>query len=383
MEARKKMTSLRELFFSFLKLGLGAFGGPAMIAYIEDLAVTKKNWLDKKSFREGVAIAQVIPGATAMQVAAYVGWKARNTLGALVSYTAFVLPAFIFMFLLSIIYQKTHTFPQFISIFTGLRIAIVAIVGGAFLNFFLPIAKKPKEVFIAFLSFLLFLYGVNPFLIILTCFIFSLFLFQDKSLPSSKPSQLNLKTVFFFIGFIFLFLLVLYFWDKLLFTLSLTMMKIDLFAFGGGYTSLPLMLHEVVDNLKWLDKKTFMDGIALGQVTPGPIVITATFVGYFVKKFLGSIVATISIFTPSFTMIAIATKLQERIKYSGIFLRVKRGLLASFSGLLLFADIKFAQAVSWDFIKLSLCVIAFIALIKRINILYVILGVIVFSLLIL
>ena len=88
--------------------------------------------------------------------------------------------------------------------------------------------------------------------------------------------------------------------DKDSFILSALMMRIDLFAFGGGFTSLPLMLHEIVGVKGWLDEKTFMDGIALGQVTPGPIVITAAFVGYLLNGSMGSVVATLSIFTPSF-----------------------------------------------------------------------------------
>jgi chromate transporter len=149
-------------------------------------------------------------------------------------------------------------------------------------------------------------------------------------------------------------------------------MKIDFFAFGGGYASLPLMLHEFVDRLHWIDGKTFMDGIALGQVTPGPIVITATFVGYLLKGYLGCTVATISVFTPSFIMMALASEISEKIKDSNIFIRAKRGLLASFSGLLLFATIKFFQSIDWNLLKISMVLISFFALFKRVNILYVV-----------
>jgi chromate transporter len=150
-------------------------------------------------------------------------------------------------------------------------------------------------------------------------------------------------------------------------------MKIDLFAFGGGYASVPLMLHEIVDKLHWLDSKTFMDGIALGQITPGPIVITATFVGYLLKGLLGAILATISVFTPSFIIMAFASEISEKIRNSQIFLRAKKGLLASFSGLLLFATFKFATSVEWDFLKLTIALASFLALYKKINILYVVL----------
>lgn len=150
------------------------------------------------------------------------------------------------------------------------------------------------------------------------------------------------------------------------------MMKIDLFAFGGGYASLPLMLHEFVERLRWIDWKTFMDGIALGQVTPGPIVITATFVGYLLKGFIGAAIATVAVFTPSFLIMAFASEVSEKIKNSKIFIRAKRGLLASFSGLLLFATIKFATAVSWDWIKILMVLISFFCLLRRISMFYVV-----------
>lgn len=364
---------LVHLFISFLKLGLTAFGGPAMIAYIKELAVEKMKWLDGKTFQEGVALAQAIPGATAMQVAAYVGLKTRGIIGGIASFTAFGLPAFLLMLILSYLYAKTNTIPEVISVFTGLQVIVVAIVANAFLSFAKPVIKSKGETVVAIFSFLLFLLKVNPFLIIIACFILSQLIFRDKTVSDNKnPKKINLRGILPILFIVFAGLLFLYFFDKTLFSISLIMMKIDFFAFGGGYASLPLMLHEFVDRLNWIDEKTFMDGIALGQVTPGPIVITATFVGYLLKGYVGSTVATISVFTPSFIMMAFASEISEKIRDSNIFIRAKRGLLASFSGLLLFATIKFFQSIDWNWLKISMFLISFFALFKRVNILYVV-----------
>jgi len=364
---------LIHLFISFLKLGLTAFGGPAMVFYIKELAVEKKRWLDEKIFQEGVALAQAIPGATAMQVAAYVGLKTRGIIGGIVSFSAFALPAFLLMLILSSIYSKTRTIPEVISIFTGLQVIVVAIVANAFLSFAKPVIKSKGEIGIAILSFLLFLLKINPFLIIIACFIFSQLIFKDKAVLGNKNSKrVNFIGILTLLFIVFSLLFFLYFFDKTLLNLSLIMMKIDLFAFGGGYASLPLMLHEFVDRLRWIDQKTFMDGIALGQITPGPIVITATFVGYLLKGFLGATLATISVFTPSFIIMAFASEISEKIRDSKIFLRAKKGLLASFSGLLLFATIKFAQSVDWNWLKILMVSISFLALLKKVNIIYVV-----------
>ncbi len=363
-----------ELFLAFLKLGVTSFGGPAMVAYIKELAVDKKRWLDKETFQEGVALAQLIPGATAMQVSAYVGLKRKGILGGILSFVGFGFPAFSIMLTLSALYSRTHSIPEVTVIFTGLQVIVVAIVAQAFVSFTKPILKSKGENFIALLAFLLFALKANPFLIIILCLLFSQLIFKDKPSSASKNPKgfifLRDVTVLFVITLIGL--IVVFILDKTLFTLSVTMMKIDLFAFGGAYTSLPLMLHEVVDRLKWLDGKTFMNGIALGQITPGPIVITATFVGYLLKGVVGAVVATVSIFTPSFLILALATGFSERIKHSSFFARAKRGLIASFSGLLLFATIKFIQQVNWNVIKVIFTIACFMALYKKVNILWVV-----------
>lgn len=136
--------------------------------------------------------------------------------------------------------------------------------------------------------------------------------------------------------------------DRDLFHLASLMLRIDVFAFGGGFASLPLMLHEIVNVQGWPDSNTFMDGIALGQVTPGPIVITTTFIGYLTYGLAGAIVGTIAIFTPSFLLVVALAPFFERLKDSSWFIKATTGILASFVGLLLYVTVKFAIAVPWD-----------------------------------
>lgn len=375
------MIKLSNLFISFLKLGLTAFGGPAMVAYIKKLAVEKKQWLDEKTFQEGVALAQAVPGATAMQVAAYVGLKSRGLLGGILSFTGFALPAFILMLILSALYEKNRSVSEVISVFTGLQVIVVSIVANATLIFTKPIIKSIAEIFIAILAFILFTFGLNPFIIITLCFIFSQFIFKDSAqLHQINHVKFKFSGISLMVVFFLMLLFSLYLIDNKLFIMATIMAKIDFFAFGGGYASLPLMLHEFVDRLHWIDRKTFIDGIALGQITPGPIVITATFVGYLLKGISGAIVATIYVFCPSFIMISLASEMSEKIRNLKIFIRGKRGLLASFAGLLLFATIKFVNEIEWSLIKITLSLLSFIALYKGVNILYIVLTAILFSL---
>jgi chromate transporter len=166
----------------------------------------------------------------------------------------------------------------------------------------------------------------------------------------------------------------MFFLDRRLFDLATIMLRIDLFAFGGGFASVPLMLHEIVDVRGWLDSKTFMDGIALGQVTPGPIVITATFVGYQIAGVLGAVVGTISIFTPSFLMVLVTVPYFDRLQHSLLFRRALRGILASFVGLLVAVAINFGLAVSWTVPGAILTLAALAALRLKVDVLWVVLA---------
>ena len=130
----------------------------------------------------------------------------------------------------------------------------------------------------------------------------------------------------------------------------------------------------MVINRGWLDSKTFMDGIALGQVTPGPIIITATFVGYMVYGLPGALVATIAVLTPSFFMVITVAPFFDRLKNSVYFMKALDGIFASFVGLLVFVCIKFATNVPWDFIRILLGLVALTALFRKVDILYIVLS---------
>jgi len=156
-------------------------------------------------------------------------------------------------------------------------------------------------------------------------------------------------------------------------TLNLVLMKVDLLAFGGGFTTIPLIQREVVDRFGWVTTKEFIDGIALGQVTPGPIVITATFVGYLLGGPLGGIVATLGILLPSFLMVVAISPYFDRLRASPKFNKVIGGVLGSFVGLLLTVTIRFAANVHWDWAHLVLAGGAFIALLLSVDLLWVVL----------
>ncbi|HVP58660.1 MAG TPA: chromate efflux transporter [bacterium] len=370
--------SVARLLLSFLRLGATAFGGPSMVAYIRRLAVQKRHWLDAATFDDGVALCQMIPGATAMQTTAYVGLRTRGVLGAAASFIGFGLPAFILMTTFAALYARAHALPIVVSAFSGLQAMIVAIMANATLSFGRTTLKSWRPAVIAGLAAAMFGLRVNPIIVIVLAgalgFALNRPAQKDGAVSTSARTPTHLKPVLLTLACAAIGLGALFWFRRPLFVLAALMSKIDLFAFGGGFASVPLMFHEVVDVRKWMDGQTFMNGIVLGQVTPGPIVITATFVGYLLGGPLGGVVATIGILLPSFLMVVAVAPYFDRLRASPGFNRVISGVLASFVGLLLTVTIRFATNVHWDWAHLVLAASAFLALVLSVDLLWVVLA---------
>jgi len=348
-----------------------------MIAYIRELAVERKRWLHKEPFQEGVALCQTIPGATAMQVAAYVGLRVRGVPGAITTYLGFGLPAFLLMTALSALYSCTHSLPAVIAIFSGLQAIVAAIVANAAISFGRSSLSGWKTWVIALAAAGLFWLSAHPVLILLLAAFLGLALHSKQSaapqaeprthLPSTaRPLLCLLATTA--AGFA-----LLAFFRNDLAQLALLMARIDLMAFGGGFASVPLLFHEIVTTRAWLDAPTLLDGIALGQLTPGPIVITATFVGYLLHGLTGAVIATVAIFLPSLLLVIGTAPYFSRLRASRRFNRAVDGVLCSFVGLLCTVTIRLALHVHWDWPHLLLAAAAFGALFKKIDLLWVVL----------
>ncbi len=349
-----------------------------MIAYIRKMAVGRKGWMDGELFQAGVALCQTIPGATAMQMAAYVGLSVRGVRGAMTSFLAFGLPAFLLMLALSVAYSHTHELPAVISVFSGLRTVIVAVTANATLSFGRTSLKNWRNGAVALAAAALFGIGANPFLIILLAALLGM-LFDGRqpvasgNSPSGNPAHTT-RPLLLLVLLSAAALAVLYALRRDLFDLALLMGKIDLMAFGGGFVSVPLMFHEFVEARGWMNSSTFLDGIVLGQFTPGPIVITATFVGYLVHGLSGAILASAAIFLPSFLMLVGMAPWFDRLRSIPRFTRAIGGILCSFVGLLLTVTVRFSLNVHWDWPHVVLAAAALAALVLKVDILWVVVG---------
>ncbi len=375
--------SYLELFMTFFWMGLTAFGGLAMFAHVRKFVVDKRNWMDANTFDSGLALCQVIPGAIIMQLVAYIGLKLKGIRGAVVCFIGFGLPAFLIMFILSVLYKHTKNISGVELVLTGLRVIIVSIVANAAYIFGKKNFQNVNDWIISAVAAGLFLTRLHPAAVLLIAALAGL-LFSRKELSAPEKSVKS-KTFWFFLLALFLTgisLLILFIFTREYFTLATLMLRIDLFSFGGGLASMPIMYHELVDLYGWFDAHTFMDGAILGQVTPGSIIIAATFFGYMHFGILGSLLATIYVFAPSFLILMGIIPFFDKLRTYPQFNKVINGILCSFVGLLAVVTYRFTIGIHWSLFNILLALSAFVLLVRKVDIIWIVSGGIIVSILI-
>lgn len=337
---------LRELVQVFTKLGMLGFGGPqAHIAMANDEAVVRRSWLTPDQFTDGLAVCEMLPGPASTQMGIYIGYVRAGQLGALVTGLAFITPAFLIMLLLSWAYFKFQTLPQLTALFFGVSPVMIAII----LGFCWKLAPKAIQdglaSAIALAIFSLSLWSnLNVLLLFIVAGLIGLWLYGPKRPRGLPPQILSGAVLPLTIGGSFLAALSpailslssfwgterigAFFWPLLSFFL-----KIGTLIFGGGLVIIPLLEFEVVERLGWLTHTEFLNGVAIGQLSPGPVVLTAAFVGYKVAGVLGALVATVGIFAPSFAFIMVGAplllKLRQNLWAKGFLKGVKPAVLGA------------------------------------------------------
>jgi len=365
----KNKIRLRNIFLVFFKIGFIAFG-PAMMMEAKKNIVKKLNWIDEKEFLDGLALAQLLPGATFVSLTIYIGYKLKGLLGAVASFIGFILPPFLIMVLLSWLYFKYQSITFVNVLFKGMGAVVVAIILNAVWDMAKIITNNIRSIIIAAISFIISLYYNNVFLILLIAAFLGIALLRKKTNIKDNnltdktklhPKDMRWKDIIIICISIGLFLASTSFVNKLL-RITGVFFKIGALVFGNGFTMLPLIQHEVVNVHHWLNLTDFLVGVALGQMTPGPIVITATFIGYKVMGFLGALVATLAIFTPSFLLVVTTFGIYSKIKNNKWVSSALNGLIASFVGLMFIVVINTGRHALVDVYTTGLSVLSFIML---------------------
>jgi chromate transporter len=375
------MIPLILLVKRFLKIGATAYGGPAIAGHMKNAMVKEYGWMKEPEFLQGLAFCQMLPGPLFPMLSAYIGYRLRGIWGAFFSVLAFLFPSFVMVFLLSVFYFRWGDIGVVQNLFKGLGAIVVALVLHAVINFGRPLLSDWKTILIAGLSFIGLVLRWN----ILMVFVFAagLALLLRPPIPGAEPWASSPAAMlprrkgedFLFLGGLAILLGGMYLaclWvQPRIAEFFHTLAKLGALSFGGAFTIIPLIQYEVVDRFQWVTTREFLDGIAIGQVTPGPISITATFLGYKLAGFWGAVVGTVAIYSPSFFIVILLIPQYDRLRGWVSVRRMQRGILAAFVGMLGLVFYNFARTTFVDIPSVIFTAGALLALLKKVDLAYI------------
>jgi chromate transporter len=395
--------TLLDLCKTTLYIGAVGYGGPAILALMKRTLADQRKWISEKEFMNALSLAQVLPGATGVSVITYVGFKLHKVWGAILAPLFYILPAAVGVTVLAWAYFRFGDVSFVKALFAGLGALVVGLLLSATWTLGRSVFKKLdigdiKGLVISLTTFIsIYFFDLNVIWLVLAAgFVgFVLFYFTgefegERAVPGGAlrsesralgREPLNAR------DFIPVVAVAAAFGVGLIVAptraLLTTFLGIGSLAFGSAFAAIPLMQHQAVDAHHWLTTKQFLDGIALGQITPGPILITATFVGYHAASIAGALFATLAIFIPSIVAMIALADIHARVQNLKIVKVVVRGFLCGFIGLLIAVTLQFAtkSLVSWQAWLIFLGAVVWLMVLKRDSV-WAILGTIALSLLI-
>jgi chromate transporter len=308
---------LVELARVFLRLGTIAFGGPAAhIAMMEEEVVRRRRWLTREQFLDYLGATNLIPGPNSTELAIHIGHARAGWPGLVVAGAAFILPATLIVTAIAWAYVRYGTLPAVSGLLYGVKPVVIAVVLQALYNLGRTALKTPTLVALGTGAAVAAALGVNELMILAGAAAFMALLSRAAISGGAgrglgllingllRPATLvGATTVALAAPFA-------------LWTLFLTFAKIGAVLFGSGYVLLAFLRADFVERLGWLSNTQLLDAVAVGQVTPGPVFTTATFIGYVLGGGRGAVVATLGIFLPAFVFVAISGPLVPRLRRS-------------------------------------------------------------------
>jgi chromate transporter len=395
----KEAVTLRYLFFTFFKIGCVSFGGHmALVSLIQTIMVEQDKSIDNENVLDSITVASFMPGPLAVNVVANIGYTLKGKLGALVSMFAVLLPACILILCLAYVYFSSGFKIEWTSVMKYVGATIGIIIFSTGLQLF------RKEIALNYSKIALFLFAVALDLIIgsyiltivlmLVGAIVGLFIDKEKnnyleilgSLKMKYKLQLSpvslsvlailfVNQVLFVSGFFKNYV-------NILFKIGTVFSGISISLFGGGYVIIPIMQSLFVKDLNWLNSKQFIDAIAFSQVTPGPILVSSTFIGYKLAGFSGALLATCCMFLPAAALMIMVSKIFNRTKDHPLIKSMIGGIKVVVIGLIISSAFKILLMQPRTILVGATAIIAFVLSFKyKLSPVYLILGSILFGIL--
>ena len=376
IDQKRSKTPLRELLWLFLKLGTIGFGGPAAhIALMENEVVRRRRWMTHDEFLDLLGATNLIPGPNSTEMAIHIGHRRAGWKGLVVAGASFIFPAVLIVTGFAWAYVRFGSIPEVKGVLYGVKPVIIAIVLQALWSLGRAAIKAKLLAVIGIAGVILTFLGLHELLVLLggglavaaVRVIVRAVKGQQSllSLISASPLILFLQsettaaaTAPFNLALLFLFFL-----------------KVGAVLYGSGYVLLAFIRADLVERWHWLTETQLLDAIAVGQVTPGPVFTTATFIGYVVGGTKGAMVATLGIFLPAFVFVAASGPLVPRIRRSPIAGAFLDGVNAAALALMVVVTYQLGHAAIIDFTTIALAIISGAILVRfRLNSALLILG---------
>ncbi len=362
---------LRQLAWLFLKLGTIAFGGPAAhVAMMEDEVVRRRRWMTRERFLDLLGATNLIPGPNSTEMAIHIGYLRAGWSGLLLAGTCFILPAALIVSGIAWAYVRFGALPQALAVLYGIKPVIIAVVVQALWGLGKTAVKTRFLGFVAVGALGASLLGVNELAILFAGgMVVALWRWVMERRHAGVSVFMPLlgtaaATAPVAAGVTFG-----------LWPLFLVFLKIGSVLFGSGYVLLAFLRADLVERLGWLTEAQLLDAVAVGQMTPGPVFTTATFIGYVLGDGIGALVATVGIFLPAFVFVALSGPLVPRIRRSKTAGAVLDGVNVASLALMAAVTISLARAAIVDVPTAVLALIAaLLLLLLRINSAWLVLG---------
>ena len=315
--------TLRELALFFLRLGTTAFGGPAAhIAMMEDEVVRRRQWVPREKFLDLLGAANLIPGPSSTEMAIFIGYLCKGWAGLLLAGVCFIAPAMVIVIGFAWAYVRFGNLPQITWLLYGVKPVVIAIILQALWQLGRTAVKSKFLGALAIIAVVLDFLGINILAVLFGAGLLSGL--QRGIIQDRLQDRRALLVMLLAAG---AFLTAAYFASGLsstsrvefsLLPLFLFFVKVGSIVFGSGYVLLAFLQADLVAHWHWLTTTQLLDAIAVGQVTPGPVFTTATFIGFLLAGLPGALIATAGIFLPSFVLVAVSSPLMPRLRKSAV-----------------------------------------------------------------
>jgi chromate transporter len=363
--------TLREVAAVFLKLGLLAFGGAAgQIAMMRRELVERRRWLSEQDFLDLFGIMNLIPGPSSTETVIALGYWRAGWPALILGGGLFILPAMLMILTLAWVYVRYGTLPAVQWVLYGVNPIVIAIIADALWSLGRAAMKNVWLLLLGAAALGLYFQGVSVVMILIgTALLTGVFAVAEKRNKEPRPA------FFPFAGLAAAAASAVAVIPFSMTRLFLTMLKIGAVSYGSGYVLLAFLHHDFVRNLHWLTEKQLLDAVAAGQITPGPVYASATFIGYLTGGLKGALVATMGIFLPSFVFVAIVFPLIPKLKGSPSARTFLNGINAATMGLMAAVSWQIARGAIVDIFTAVEAVVAFFILLRyQINAAWLIVG---------